>query len=116
PRCRPSRMARRASLPSFIAVKIRHPLRRGHMRRSIGILLFLSTAILASAPSAQGVKIGFVTFLSGPAAAPFGIPARNAVELVVADLNAGKVPAPYNTKGFGGAAIEAVIIDEAGST
>jgi branched-chain amino acid transport system substrate-binding protein len=86
------------------------------MRRSIGILLFLSTTILASAASAQGVKIGFVTFLSGPAAAPFGLPAKNAVELVVADLNAGKVPAPYNTKGFGGAAIEAVIIDEAGST
>jgi branched-chain amino acid transport system substrate-binding protein len=86
------------------------------MRRSIEILVFLSTTILASAASAQGVKIGFVTFLSGPAAAPFGLPAKNAVELVVADLNAGKVPAPYNTKGFGGAAIEAVIIDEAGST
>jgi branched-chain amino acid transport system substrate-binding protein len=66
--------------------------------------------------NAQGVKIGFVTFLSGPAAAPFGIPAKNAVELVVADLNAGKVPAPYNKKGFGGMAIEPVIIDEAGST
>jgi branched-chain amino acid transport system substrate-binding protein len=66
--------------------------------------------------NAQTVKIGFVTFLSGPAAAPFGIPAKNAVELAVADLNAGKLPAPYNKKGFGGATIETVIIDEAGST
>src|SRR5215831_18949707 len=64
----------------------------------------------------QTVKIGFVTFLSGPAAAPFGLPAKNAAELVVGDLNAGKVPAPYNKKGFGGLTIEPVIIDEAGST
>jgi branched-chain amino acid transport system substrate-binding protein len=64
----------------------------------------------------QTVKIGFVTFLSGPAAAPFGLPAKNAAELVVADLNAGKAPAPYNKKGFGGSTIEPVIIDEAGST
>jgi branched-chain amino acid transport system substrate-binding protein len=86
------------------------------MRRSIQIFLALAALSLASAAPAQNVKIGFVTFLSGPAAAPFGIPAKNAVELVVADLNAGKAPAPYNKKGFGGATIEAVIIDEAGST
>jgi branched-chain amino acid transport system substrate-binding protein len=72
--------------------------------------------ICSSVNAQQPVKIGFVTFLSGPAAAPFGLPAKNAVELVVADLNAGKVPAPYTKKGFGGSAIEAVIIDEAGST
>src|SRR5512138_1655451 len=86
------------------------------MRRSVEILVLVGATIFACAASAQSVKIGFVTFLSGPAAAPFGIPAKNAVELVVADLNAGKVPAPYNKKGFGGAAVEAVIIDEAGST
>ena len=86
------------------------------MRHPIRVLSVLTAMLLAPAALAQGVKIGFVTFLSGPAAAPFGIPARNAVELVVADLNAGKVPAPYGTKGFGGAPVEAVIIDEAGST
>ena len=64
----------------------------------------------------ESVKIGFVTFLSGPAAAPFGVPAKNAVEFVVQELNAGKGPAPYNKKGFGGSTIETVIIDEAGSS
>lgn len=62
------------------------------------------------------VKIGVVTFMSGPAAGPFGVPAKNSAEVTAAELNAGKVPAPYNTKGFGGAPIELVYIDEAGST
>ena len=78
--------------------------------------LFLSFFLVTPVFAQQTVKIGFVTFLSGPAAAPFGIPAKNAVELAVADLNAGKLPAPYSQKGFGGMAIEPVIIDEAGST
>ncbi len=41
------------------------------------------------------VKLGFVTFMTGPAAAPFGIPDRNAAELLIDALNAGKLPAPY---------------------
>ncbi len=60
------------------------------------------------------VKIGIVTFLSGAAAAPFGIPARNAAEVLIEELNAGRAPAPYNTRGIGGATIRPVIIDEAG--
>jgi branched-chain amino acid transport system substrate-binding protein len=68
----------------------------------------------AVAQDAPQVKIGFVTFLSGGAAGPFGVPARNAAELVVDGLNAGKVPAPYQTKGIAGAKIASVIIDEAG--
>jgi branched-chain amino acid transport system substrate-binding protein len=66
--------------------------------------------------SQQPLKIGIVTFLSGPASAPFGVPARNAAELVVAGLNAGKVPAPYATNGFGGTPLELVIVDENGGT
>jgi branched-chain amino acid transport system substrate-binding protein len=62
------------------------------------------------------VKIGVITFLSGPAASPFGVPARNAAEVVIELLNAAKGPAPYATKGFGGAPIQTVIIDEAGSS
>lgn len=62
------------------------------------------------------VKLGLVTFLSGAAASPFGVPARNSAELLIEMLNAGKMPAPYATKGFGGAPIQSVIIDEAGST
>ena len=73
------------------------------------------TALLAAAAWAQQpVRIGIVTFLSGPAAGPFGVPARNAAEIMAESINAGRVPAPYATKGLGGAPIELVIIDEAG--
>ncbi len=76
-----------------------------------------AAAFIPGAALAQGtVKIGMVTFLSGPAAAPFGVPAKNAAELVVDHLNKGSAPAPYATKGFGGASLETVIIDEAGSS
>jgi branched-chain amino acid transport system substrate-binding protein len=74
------------------------------------------SAARAQQPAANApVKIGFVTFLTGPAAAPFGIPDRNAADLLVEALNAGKVPAPYTQIGLGGAKIEAKIVDEAGS-
>ncbi|HTQ73441.1 MAG TPA: ABC transporter substrate-binding protein [Burkholderiales bacterium] len=64
----------------------------------------------------QPVKVGFVMFLSGPAASPFGVPAKNAADFVVDELNAGKGPAPYGKVGFGGSKIEMVAIDEAGPT
>jgi len=60
------------------------------------------------------IRIGLVTFLSGPAAGPFGVPAKLAAEAIVDSLNAGKVPAPYAAKGFGGTSLELVVIDEAG--
>jgi branched-chain amino acid transport system substrate-binding protein len=44
-----------------------------------------------------------------------GIPSRNAAELTFEALNAGGVPAPYATKGFGGTPVEPVFMDEAGS-
>jgi len=62
------------------------------------------------------IKIGVVSFLSGPAAGPFGVPARNAAELTFEMLNGGKVPAPYDTKGFGGARLQMVLVDESGGT
>jgi branched-chain amino acid transport system substrate-binding protein len=68
------------------------------------------------ATAAPDVKLGIVSFLTGPAAAPFGIPGRNAAEIVIEELNSGKVPAPYNVPGLGGAKIEARYVDEAGST
>ena len=40
-------------------------------------------ATTATSVGAQNVKIGVVTFLSGPAAAPFGVPAKNSAEFVV---------------------------------
>jgi branched-chain amino acid transport system substrate-binding protein len=80
------------------------------------LLLAAALASLSSAVSAQNIKIGVVAFISGPAAAPFGVPAKNAADFVIEELNAGKGPAPYNKKGFGGATLETVIVDEAGST
>lgn len=69
---------------------------------------------LAGLAQPKPIRIGLVTFLSGPAAGPFGVPAKIAAEAIVESLNAGKVPAPYASKGFGGAPIELAIIDEAG--
>ena len=66
------------------------------------------------AAAQQPLKIGIVTFLSGPAAGPFGVPARNSAEVMTESLNAGRLPAPYATKGFGGAALEITFVDEAG--
>ena len=68
-----------------------------------------------AAPAAAPVKLGIVSFLTGPAASPFGIPGRNGAEIVIEALNAGKAPAPFNTVGFGGSKVEAKYIDEAGS-
>jgi len=100
---------------------MRHPIR--HHACSLTLLLAaglsfglpLMTAGGAQAEEPTPVKVGFVTFLTGPAAAPFGIPDHNAAEVLVDQLNAGKVPAPYNRIGLGGAKIDAKFIDEAGS-
>jgi branched-chain amino acid transport system substrate-binding protein len=60
------------------------------------------------------LRIGVITFLSGPAAGPFGVPAKNAADLMIDALNAGtKIPG-YEKKGFGGRALEVVYVDEAG--
>ncbi|HZQ72313.1 MAG TPA: ABC transporter substrate-binding protein [Burkholderiales bacterium] len=85
------------------------------MRRTV-LVGIVATAFSTLAAAQEPVKIGFVTFLSGPAAAPFGVPAKNAVEFVVDELNAGKAPGSYATKGFGGSTIQPVIVDEAGPT
>jgi branched-chain amino acid transport system substrate-binding protein len=77
-------------------------------------MLVLAAIVAAPLAAQQPVRIGIVTFISGPAAGPFGVPARNAAELTAEMLNAGKVPAPYAGQGFGGRPIELVIIDEAG--
>jgi len=80
--------------------------------------LFISTVVVAQAPPATPppFKVGVVTFLSGAAAGPFGVPARNSAEVLVESLNAGKVPAPYAKAGLGGRPIQIVLIDEAGGT
>lgn len=92
------------------------------MQNKILLTVFTFLGLIATqtfaqdAPAPAPIRIGVVTFLSGPAAGPFGVPARNGAELVAEALNAGKLPAPYSTKGFGGAPVELIFVDEAGGT
>src|SRR3954470_13806962 len=72
----------------------------------------LATAAPVSAEDA--FKLGIVTFLSGPVAESFGVPARNGGRFVIEQLNKGAGPGPYDKVGFGGMKIETVIIDENG--
>src|SRR5712671_1488240 len=104
---RETRAARRKSIKENIM--------QGLKKLAIGGLIagaFAPVGATAQAP----VKIGVVAFLSGPAAAPFGVPAKNAADFVIDELNAGKAPAPYGKTGFGGSRIETVVVDEAGSS
>ncbi|HKU47915.1 MAG TPA: ABC transporter substrate-binding protein, partial [Burkholderiales bacterium] len=80
------------------------------------LLVAAAVAAVAQGAYAQSIKVGVVTFLSGPAASPFGVPAKNSAELVAEALNSGKAPKPYDKRGFGGANLELVFVDEAGST
>src|SRR6516225_1484383 len=72
---------------------------------ALGLLLAMPASL-----AQQPIKVGIVTFLSGPAAGPFGIPARNAAELTAELLNKGTLPAPYDKKGMGGANLQLVIV------
>ncbi len=88
------------------------------IRRRIGamtalfatVVLGMHSAIAADTP----LRIGVITFLSGPAAGPFGVPAKNAADLMADVLNKGGQIPGYEKKGFGGRQIELVYVDEAG--
>jgi branched-chain amino acid transport system substrate-binding protein len=99
-----------------------HQPRHAPIVRAVGLLAGLTLAATGSAyaqaPAAspsEPIKLGIVSFLSGPAASPFGVPGRNGAEIVIEALNAGKAPAPYNTVGLGGTKIETRYVDENGS-
>ena len=62
----------------------------------------------------DGVKVGIITFLSGPAAGPFGIPAKQAAETLEMAINEGNQIPGYKTRGFGGKKVDFVFVDEAG--
>jgi len=85
--------------------------------RSLGATSALFALALLGTPfaSAQGpLRIGVITFLSGPAAGPFGVPAKNASDVLVDALNKGGQIPGYERKGFGGRPLEVVYVDEAG--
>jgi len=83
--------------------------RRRHHGREFFAALKTAAAVLAGATLAitcatahaqdKPIRIGLVTFLSGPASRTFGVPAKMAADAIVDSLNAGKAPAPYNIKG-----------------
>lgn len=62
----------------------------------------------------DAITIAVPSFLTGGAAGPFGIPAINGAKMVADAINAGKLPAPYDSKGFGGATATVEPIDEGG--
>ena len=93
----------------------RSSFRPGLGRTALGAGALLATLLASSALHAQEVfRVGVVTFLSGPAAESFGVPAANGAKLMVEMFNRGAAPAPYNKTGFGGMKIEMVLVDEAG--
>jgi branched-chain amino acid transport system substrate-binding protein len=88
---------------------------RNHQASTLAAFVGAATLALAAPAVAQdSFKLGVVTFLSGPAADSFGVPARNGGQFVVDQLNKGSVPSPYDKVGFGGMKIEPVVIDENG--
>src|SRR3979490_1872948 len=74
----------------------------------IGLLVF------GKAVAQETFKRGVVSFLSGPAAESFGVPAVNGAKVVLDAFNKGQAPAPYDKAGFGGVKIEPVYVDENG--
>lgn len=82
-----------------------------------GLFAAIAGPLLTSPAAAQDtkpLKIGVITFLSGPAAGPFGVPAKNAADALVEAFNKGGIVPGYEQKGFGGRPIEVVYVDEAG--
>ena len=86
--------------------------------RTVAALCGMALVALAGQPAMaqtdREFKIAVVTFLSGPGAAHFGVPARKGAELSIEMLNAGAFPAPYDSIGIAGAKIVPVFVDEAG--
>ncbi len=68
----------------------------------------------ASVNAKDTVKVGVVSFLTGPAGGPFGVPAKQGAQLVIDAINSGTMPAPYNKKGFAGATMNPIFSDESG--
>ncbi|MFT6387796.1 MAG: branched-chain amino acid transport system substrate-binding protein [Cellvibrionaceae bacterium] len=108
-------------LVSCISIKIIHSeMTMKLVSKSIRSLITVSAiglSLLSNPVSAaddnKSVKVGFVMFLSGAASGPFGIPAKQAAELLVDSINAGSLPAPYNSVGLAGAKISPIYTDEA---
>ena len=83
-------------------------------RTAVLLASVAGAALVAGAATAQTVKMGIPTFLTGAGAPAFGIPAKEGVELIIRGINNGELPAPYDSVGLAGRKIEPLIYDEAG--
>ena len=81
------------------------------MNRFFAVMFVL---LAGSAHAQETFRLGVVSFLSGPAAESFGVPAVNGAKVVIDAFNKGAAPAPYNKVGFGGVKIEPIYVDENG--
>src|ERR1700730_15967507 len=77
-------------------------------------VLLMGLLVFGKAFAQETFKLGVVSFLSGPAAESFGVPAVNGAKVVLDAFNKGQAPAPYDKVGFGGVRIEPVYVDENG--
>lgn len=85
------------------------------LARAAGLAAISAMMLGASTALAKdAITIAVPSFLTGGAAGPFGIPAMNGAKMVADAINAGKLPAPYDSKGFGGATATIEPIDEGG--
>ena len=89
-------------------------MKRVQGRTAVLLASVASVALVAGAATAQTVKMGIPTFLTGAGAPAFGIPAKKGAELIVNAINNGELPAPYNSVGLAGRKIEALVYDEMG--
>ena len=83
----------------------------------LAFILGLSVSMALNAATAtakEEIRVGIVTFLSGPAAGPFGVPGHQGAELLIEAINAGELPPPYDTPGFAGAQLLPIFVDESG--
>lgn len=90
------------------------PFRIAPSTTAVAVAAALALSAPAHAADNGKFRIGVVTFLSGGAAGPFGVPSLNGAKVLVEALNEGKVPAPYALKGINGLEIETVVVDENG--
>ena len=85
------------------------------LARAAGLAAISAMTLGAGTALAKdAITIAVPSFLTGGAAGPFGIPAMNGAKMVADAINAGKLPAPYDSKGFGGATATVEPIDEGG--
>ncbi len=85
------------------------------LARAVGLAAISAMTLgTGTALAKDAITIAVPSFLTGGAAGPFGIPAMNGAKMVADAINAGKLPAPYDSKGFGGATATIEAIDEGG--